>query len=88
MKTSDLLKLFKFERSLHSDRTYSYYRFHDKHILIYYYDNDKNKNVLRSSNLKDELTIEDDSEIIEYLFIIFKDHIDVIREFKLKTILS
>lgn len=88
MKTSDLLKMLKFERNLESDRTYHYYRFYDKHILIYYYNNDKNKYVLRSSNIKDELTIEDDSEIIEYLFIIFKDQIDVIREFKLKTLLS
>ena len=88
MNIPDLLKMLKFERNLESDSTYSYYRFNDRNILIYYYNNDKNKYVLRSSNIKDELTIEDESEIIEYLFIIFKDQIDVIREFKLKTLLS
>lgn len=86
IKIIDLLKMLKFERFLHQDGSHSYYKFSNKNILSYFYSNELNKNVLTLSSGGVNTTIDDEKYIIETLQLHFEDRIDIIREFKLKTI--
>ena len=86
IKIIDLLKMLKFERFLHRDHSHSYYKFQNKSILTYFYDKELNKNVLTLSSGGINTIIDDESEIIKTILSHFKDNVDVIREFKFKTI--
>ena len=90
VKITDLLKMFGFERHLTSGgNDWVYYKFHNKYMMDYYYDKVIKNKVLKVSAYSlstIELIIVDEKEIIEMLFLRFKDQLDVIREIKLKTI--
>jgi len=89
---TDLLKILGFERHLTSGgEDYVYYKFHNKYMMDYYYDRVIKNKILRLSSSSGSssyinIVIEDENEIIEMLFLRFKDKIDSIREFKLKSI--
>ena len=82
--------MLKFERYLLSGGIdYAYYRFYNGYMMDYYYDKNIKKNILiiNSSNSLNVITIiDDEKEIIDSLFLYFKDQKDIIREIKLKTI--
>jgi hypothetical protein len=81
-----LLKKLDFERSLHSDGTHSYYKFHDKRMIQFYYRKDLGKWVLDiQGNNYPSVRAEDDM-ILDVLKSIFQDKMDVIREWKLNQL--
>jgi len=86
----NMLKMLKFERYLLSGGIdYAYYRFYNGYMMDYYYDKNIKKNILiiNSSHSLNVITIiDDEKEIIDSLFLYFKDQKDIIREIKLKTI--
>jgi hypothetical protein len=84
-----LLKLLKFERNLLSGGLkHGYYKFYNDCVIEYYFDTNINKNTLKlsSSKYSTMCVIEDEKKIIDTLTTEFKDQIDIIREFKLKSI--
>ena len=90
VKITDLLKMFGFERHLTSGGDCVYYKFHNKYMMDYYYDKGIKNKVLKVSAYSlstIELIIVDEKEIIEMLFLRFKDQLDIIREIKLKSLL-
>lgn len=91
VKITDLLKMFGFERHLTSGGDdWSYYKFHNKYMMDYYYDKGIKNKVFKvssgSSGSDVNIIIVDEKDIIEMLFLRFKDQLGIIREIKLKMI--
>lgn len=86
-----LLKALKFERSLHGDGTYSYYKFNNKRLFQYSLDKETNEFTLHATSPATEENkypsiIATDDMIMRVLLVEFADQKDLIREWKLKKL--
>ena len=82
----ELLKSLKFERSLHQDGSYSYYKFNNKKLFQYYLDKETKKFTLYVQGDKYPTVRATDGMVLQVLLVEFADQKDLIREWKLKKL--
>ena len=82
----ELLKSLKFERSLHQDGSYSYYKFNNKKLFQYYLDKETKKFTLYVQGDKYPTLRATDGMVLQVLLVEFADQKDLIREWKLKKL--
>ena len=85
----ELLKSLKFERSLHQDGSYSYYKFNNKKLFQYYLDKETNEFTLHvtSAAIDKYPSIKaTDDMVLRVLLLEFADKKDLIRDWKLKKL--
>ena len=82
----ELLKSLKFERSLHQDGSYSYYKFNNKKLFQYYLDKETKKFTLYVQGDKCPTVRATDGMVLQVLLVEFADQKDLIREWKLKKL--
>lgn len=82
----ELLKYLKFERSLHQDGSYSYYKFNNKKLFQYYLDKETKKFTLYVQGDKYPTVRATDGMVLQVLLVEFADQKDLIREWKLKKL--
>ena len=82
----ELLKSLKFERSLHQDGSYSYYKFNNKKLFQYYLDKETKKFTLYVQGDKYPTVRATDGMVLQVLLVEFADQKDLIREWKLNKL--
>ena len=81
-----LLKALKFERSLHQDGSYSYYKFNNKKLFQYYLDKETKKFTLYVQGDKYPTVRATDGMVLQVILVEFADQKDLIREWKLNKL--
>lgn len=82
----ELLKSLKFERSLHQDGSYSYYKFNNKKLFQFYLDDETKKFTLYVQGDKYPTVRATDEMVLQVILVEFADKKDLIREWKLKKL--